>query len=596
MQNPRGNQAAIVTVIVLLGLAILFIGVFPNLRESRQPEKFAAVTPIITTTETPPAPTEIPPTEEITLTHAPIAVQEVATSEPTATEETVVPDTGEESPELLTGPLDQTGTLWAPYLEWSLENTTYEGNPFDLIARVEFTHTSSEETRRTEMFFAGEDTWKFRFTGTRTGEWTFFTTSEDSELDGHEGSILIEPNPDPQIKGFLVTHGNRFARQVGENGELEAFLFNVWQGGPFRMGEASWFNDPDPEVYDRAIEDYVLKHGTSVIFAGSVANRWFDINVERWDEHDSENPDLRTFEALEKAIVHFHKMGLHMHIWMWGDEDRRWTQVGVGGINGEPDRRLQRYIAARLGPLPGWSMSYGFDLGEKNWVGGDQGKLTDWAEYLQERMGWPHLLFSRGYAPPAMSGISYSSNGPGSPIGDIQTSPNGPMSYDEVVGHMDSDLTRPHLYEERFIYLREFDGGPPWTMERTRKVRWWNTMAGGVGAWWGVWDGPMYPDHEPMLSHARFWERRFLLDMERANHLADGYALKSASGDHYVFYKEDSDHVFLDLTGMSQPRQAVAVDTTRPYEEIPIGRLEAAVYRWEAPYPSDWAIAVGFEE
>ena len=55
-----------------------------------------------------------------------------------------------------------------------------------------------------------------------------------------------------------------------------------------------------------------------------------------------------------------------MHLWTWGDEQRHMTPARWG-INGNVDRATpERYIAARLGPLPGWTMGYGFDLDE--WV------------------------------------------------------------------------------------------------------------------------------------------------------------------------------------------------------------------------------------
>ncbi len=491
---------------------------------------------------------------------------------------------------------EQTGTLWAPYLEWSLENESYSGNPFDLMAEATFVHPESGEVRRTGMFYAGEATWKFRFTGTRTGLWTFSTCSEDPDLDGRSGRATIAPNPDPDIKGFLVNHGNKFARQVGENGELEAVVLNIWQGG-FPNGVNVWYDNPDlHEVLDHGIDDYILKHGMTALYSGGIANRWFNLETRPWDEHDSENPDLRTFEALEGAITYLHSRGIHLHIWKWGDEDRRLTPIGVGGINGTPDRRLQRYIAARLGPLPGWSMSYGFDLGDRNWLDGDTRHMDAWAKYMNHHMGWRHLLFTRGYAPFNVGGVSYSSNRPGSRAGDLQTSPNGPASYDEVVRHMDSDLDRPHVYEERFIYLRDFAGGPVWTMDRTRRVLWWNSMAGGMGGFWGVWQGPLPPDPEQMRTHGRFWEDRFLLSMERANHLTDGYALVAAAEDAYVFYKEDATSVSMDLSNLDRPRSAVAVDARRAYSEISLGTLAPGEHVWTAPYESDWAIAVGFED
>ena len=78
--------------------------------------------------------------------------------------------------------------LWE-YEGWSVENASYSGNPFDVIATVTFEHQGSSKSHTTEMFHDGDDTWKFRFTGTRMGTWNFTTSSDDPELDGHSGSV-----------------------------------------------------------------------------------------------------------------------------------------------------------------------------------------------------------------------------------------------------------------------------------------------------------------------------------------------------------------------------------------------------------------------
>jgi hypothetical protein len=74
-------------------------------------------------------------------------------------------------------PLDRTGTLWHPHLEWRLENTAYRGNPYDLMASVTFTHQESGSKHLTWMYYDGAGAWRFRFTGTQTGVWTFTTRS-----------------------------------------------------------------------------------------------------------------------------------------------------------------------------------------------------------------------------------------------------------------------------------------------------------------------------------------------------------------------------------------------------------------------------------
>ena len=104
--------------------------------------------------------------------------------------------------------LDQTGRQWAPFLEWSLPNPDYAGNPFDLSASVTFVHNTSGESRTTEMFYTGGTTWRFRFSATQPGLWSFTTSSEDSDLDNKNGTLSIDPNPD--VNGFVTQIGNKW--------------------------------------------------------------------------------------------------------------------------------------------------------------------------------------------------------------------------------------------------------------------------------------------------------------------------------------------------------------------------------------------------
>ncbi len=486
---------------------------------------------------------------------------------------------------------DRSGTLWAPYIEWTLDNESYEGNPFDLVATATFVYAneagSAPETRTTEMFYAGGTSWKFRFTGTRTGTWNFTTSSSDADLGKKTGKITISPNTNPGIKGFLRTSGNKFTRQIGENGELEVFLFNVHQSSKADDIDAlALFKNPDPlSAIDRVIND-VKKNGGTVLFPQSPRNRFFDINAEKWNQHSSKNPDMNTFVQLEKVITRVHSQGLHFHFWAWGDEERQETPIGVchtnhvnlphctNGINGVADKRLQRYIAARLGPLPGWTMGYGFDLQE--WV--SEAQTGEWAKYLHQHFGWQHLLWARGRTHSELDVLSYSGF--------------GNYGYTDATNKLDSDLTRPHLYGERFLYLRE----DYWGMDGTRQKRWQYAMAGGMGSWWGwYWFPPReLPNPEQMRTHKSFWDNRYLFDMLRANELTDGYALKTLSSSHYIFYKENTSSISMNLSGMNGAQSAVAIDTKKEYAEINIGPFTPGDGQvWNAPHPSDWAIAIG---
>ena len=475
------------------------------------------------------------------------------------------------------------GMMWQT-LEWSISNPTYEGNAFDVVGRVTFKHQSSDKSIITEMFFDGGNKWKYRFTGTRCGKWTFSTLSDDVDLSGHKGSVTVEPNPDPNIKGFLTHQGNKFAIHSGNNGHMEGYLFAVYmQRNDFDIYKFDQWDEKKIKTYCEAAKE----NGFEIIFL-HLNNQWFELGKLKWNEHKSENPDIRTFALLDKIIKTAHDQGCRVHLWAWGDEARRWTPIGVpGGINGKADQRLQRYIAARLGPLPGWTMGYGFDLHE--WV--NRSQLDGWAEYLHNHFGWQHLLCSRGHKLKGPHNIiSYAGFG----SGDITTTSHGPANFQEIVEDMDSDTSRPHFYEERHSYLRK---GFKLDMDGTRRLLWWQAMAGGMGGFFGFYPKSLYPYPSPeqLRCHYSFWHKnkRFYLDMERANELTDGYCLKRPSNSQFIFYKENTDSVLMNLSEMNGTQPVIVVDTRKEYQETKLPDATPKDQRLQLPYISDWAIVVG---
>ena len=482
--------------------------------------------------------------------------------------------------------LDQDGLLWAPYLEWSLSAPSQDGNPFDVSAQATFTHEPSGATVTSGMFYDGDGVWKFRFSGTQLGRWTFETSSPIESLHGRRGQVRIAPNPDPDVRGFMIAHASQFTRQGPEEHDLEAIVPNVWMN--YRLWGnhdshgwtdiASTFADA---VMVNAFLDDAEAHGMNGI-QGIIANQWFTMNVGPWDRIDNENPDMDTFRALEAAIVQAHQRGMFVHIWAWGDEQRRWTPRGLtGGINGEADRRIQRYIAARLGPLPGWSMSYGFDLNE--WVRTEQ--VAQWVEYLQEHMGWPRLLGARqadSFVPPPNT--TYLSH-------DARLSE---QFYDHVVALLEYAQGRPLWLERRYSWMRD----EVWDMDTTRRAMWQFAMAGGAGAIWGFYPPGSSIHHDSaydgaqMRLHRDFWRKHAVVDMERAPGLSQGAWALQKNGERFIFYQEDTDILRMDLSGAAGPLQAVAVDTRQADGVVEIGEAPAGEFHWQAPHRSDWAISI----
>ena len=471
------------------------------------------------------------------------------------------------------------------YAEWHVDNPSYSGNAFDVIADVQFTHAGSGETRTTQMFYDGGNDWKFRFTGTQTGTWNYTTSSADGDLDGLGRSINVVANPDPDARGFLTHQGNKFAVQKPD-GTLEGYLFNAYQHGAEQRPFLHDFSNTTTAVDQYT--DLANDNGLEVNFL-IVGNNWFDYGSEGHDEHSSTDPDITSFERIEQIISRTHANGNRTMIWAWGDEARKWTPIGVGGINGTPDRRLQRYIAARLGPLPGWSMGYGFDLHE--YISKDE--LRSWQSYLQSHFGWQHLLSARSVD------LQSSDHMNGYAIEDTEHGDfHGPSfpSVSTIRNHLNSDSDNPHLYEERHLWQR-------WGLDETdtRRLTWRTAIAGGMGGWYGFLDSGSYPGSlkTALRTHREFWHEngRFRLDMEEADAMTgagDAYVLATSDDESLVvIYQEGTDEITVDLSGYAQAMNVIAVDTTEAYAEVDLGTLDnAAGQVIDLPGGSDWAVAL----
>ena len=461
--------------------------------------------------------------------------------------------------------------LWEP-VEWQFRNASYSGNPFDLIAKAVFTHIETGQKIRTELFYAGRNVWKLRFTGTRTGKWRFVTESSDRDLTGLKGELQIQPNPG--VPGFMTNYGSKWGR-LGTN---EAFV-----------PQYVMYTDPDvfgqqPKRIDADIQRFFVEHGFNG-FHIAVVCRWFNLDKTRSNEitADDPNPDPRTFQAIELLLRKVHKAGGVVHIWAWGDEQRRMTPK-KWGLNGKVDQRLQRYICARLGPLPGWSMGYGWDLQE--WV--KERDLRTWHEFMHRHLGWSHFLGGR--APDLTQiydGLDYSSYQQHRP------------DYEIYVKAIEQYPDKPTFLEDRFRVRKDVYPDKDYDFDMTRRGLWHSTMAGGAANIWGNLLDPRpdgmshpYPNKHQILTWSRFWKNRFRKEMVRDNKLTDGVCLK-VPGKVAVFYKEDTDSIRMDLTELSGPVQAVAVDTRRKYKETEIRGLEAQPGQiFKAPYHSDWAVAI----
>lgn len=271
--------------------------------------------------------------------------------------------------------------------EWSLQNSSISGNPFDLIADVTFKH-SSGETRKTQMFYTGNNTYSFRFNGSRSGKWTFTTKSSDKDLNGRKGTVTVSDTAEG--KGFVVPKNGYWARSNGE-----VFIPQLAMFRPV--------NKLTKSNMDGYLKNLMDDHGFNGVHLNYIAAGWFDKDSIRLsDNHVLQSKglslDLNSFDVLETLIRKVYAKGGMVHIWQWGDNSfkREATleccNLSWGGNRGNVAKRLERYIAARLSALPGWTIGFGFDLFE--WTNGAE--VEDWSKYLKQHMGWEHLHTARG--------------------------------------------------------------------------------------------------------------------------------------------------------------------------------------------------------
>ncbi|MFW5944794.1 MAG: DUF5060 domain-containing protein [Bacteroidota bacterium] len=524
---------------------------------------------------------------------------------------------------------DKTGYLNQPYLEWEIQWSNYEDNPYDVEAVAVFTHQSSEKKKLSQMYYAGNDTWRFRFTGTMRGRWNV-VTSGPGNLGGKKASVTIEP-AQKEKNGFLGADGKRWL-WTGSGEEhlpqlvMRKELCHYWTE-----------NGVDTAYISQSVEEFIHETGFTGFHIPDVGAYWFDINSSSSDTRSvgpDANPDPRAFKILENIILSVYHAGASTHIWLWGSDAFDWGghsgPGGIGGPMGVADQRLLRYIAARLGPLPGWSMGYGFDL--HPWA--ESGELEDWYDFLESRLGgWQHMLGARadtfdmsgGANRRAVSSVYWK----GDYVGHYDYRIGYPW-YVEVLKSFD----KPQFQEDRFrIRRKEQFQSKDYTPQMTVRGLWHSTMAGGVANIWGNLlphndndrGSRPYDNRESttirgtrvtvdikdaISTYSTFWfeKERFSYDYIRDNELTGNktgndqlthggapisVCLRNKSSTRYIFYSEDAEKVIMDLRGSDAPIQAVAVDTRKSYREIDLGKIDQKKFVWEPPYASDWAVAVG---
>gem|GEM_PF-185525 len=258
---------------------------------------------------------------------------------------------------------------------------------WDVEGACVWTHENGTTQRTSLVWYSGSgDTYVYRFGGSLPGRWTGITSSPVTALDSLELTVEVMPSRNPDRAGWSGQRPEEptaWAHQKGPNGELV-------KNTPILImmpGMQHWFDKP-AEMRD-FVAEFNDHHGFNGGHISTIGRNWFEADSTDRLRTAPAAPDVRTFEALEAAASEWSERGGWLHLWMWGKGDGGDFSNLPGGHNGAQSRRINRYIAARLGPVPGWSMGIGWDV--EFWA--DEAKLTWWLDDLIPQLGgWHHWI------------------------------------------------------------------------------------------------------------------------------------------------------------------------------------------------------------
>ena len=261
---------------------------------------------------------------------------------------------------------------------------------WDVEGSCVWTHENGAIRRTSLLWYSGsQDTYVYRFGGALQGRWTGTTRSPIAALDGLELTVTVTPSRNPKRTGWSGRHPEEpaaWAHQQGPKGELVKCTPIL----VMMPGVQHWFNDLSRM---RAfVAEFNDNHGFNGGHIATIGRGWFEAGSTGSLRTAPAAPDVRTFAALEAAASEWSERGGWLHLWMWGKGDSGDFSYLPGGYNGTRSRRINRYLAARLGPVPGWSMGIGWDV--EFWV--DRTKLKWWLDDLIPQLGtWHHWIGHR---------------------------------------------------------------------------------------------------------------------------------------------------------------------------------------------------------
>lgn len=193
-----------------------------------------------------------------------------------------------------------------------------------------------------------------RFTPDLPGRWCYHPLAENFDApESEEPCITIDDQHPDYARGFVAANHQKWIRTADGKAFIPQYLM---------------YDKPDLAA---GLDLFITDHG----FSG--------FNIVNLRDF------LRNPGYFEAVVLETYRRGGVTHFWIWGDASRKLTPEFYPGNVDE----LYQAICARLGPLPGWTANYGFDLYE--WA--TEEEILALQESWQSCTSYRHLLGARGY-------------------------------------------------------------------------------------------------------------------------------------------------------------------------------------------------------
>ena len=222
-------------------------------------------------------------------------------------------------------------------------------------------------------YYAGNDEWKIAFMPTDTGQWTFTTSSADSDLSGVTGTIDVVSSGRIGMLKSDPAYPKKWKYTDGDYVVPIGVFIQIMHGA----GNATQFE---------ALGDFLQTNNIHLINFRLCEQDICFLN----DNPSSMQMDLTLWDRLEERLEILAEHGVGVDIMLYTDDAGKPSY----GAQSAQEQFLVRYLVARVASFPVVNFNTGIDINEYR---GGSGGWHDWYGNLVKSLDpYGHPVSSRG--------------------------------------------------------------------------------------------------------------------------------------------------------------------------------------------------------